>query len=67
MAAMYLVDQQNVTMLHRMVQQLGTSRDTFELRGQCKCQLEVVNELREKIQTQVCVSVLSVYALIVLY
>lgn len=47
-------EQQNVTMLHRMVQQLGTTRDNSELRGQCRCQLEVINELRGKIQAQVC-------------
>ncbi|CAN0011945.1 unnamed protein product, partial [Hapterophycus canaliculatus] len=39
-------------MLHRMVQQLGTSRDTGELRGQCRSQLEVIDELRGKIQAQ---------------
>ncbi|CAN0112801.1 unnamed protein product [Ectocarpus sp. 6 AP-2014] len=44
--------QQNVTLLHRMVQQLGTARDTGELRGQCRCQLQVIGELREKIQAQ---------------
>lgn len=37
-----------------MVQQLGTSRDTKELRGQCRCQLEVVHELEGKIQAEVC-------------
>ncbi|CAM9337528.1 unnamed protein product [Ectocarpus sp. 12 AP-2014] len=35
-----------------MVQQLGTARDTDELRGQCRCQLQVIDELREKIQGQ---------------
>lgn len=45
--------QQNVTMLHRMVQQLGTGRDTSELRNQCQHQLQVVDELRGKIQAQV--------------
>lgn len=45
--------QQNVTMLHRMVQQLGTGRDTSELRNQCQHQLQVVDELRAKIHAQV--------------
>lgn len=45
--------QQNVTTLHRVVQQLGTGRDTSELRSQCQCQLQVVDELRGKIQAQV--------------
>lgn len=45
--------QQNVTMLHRMVQQLGTGRDTSELRNQCQHQLQVVDELRGKIHAQV--------------
>eukprot|EP00903_Cladosiphon_okamuranus_P013177 g12290.t1 len=43
---------QNVTMLHRMVQQLGTGRDTSELRNQCRHQLQVVDELRGKIHAQ---------------
>ena len=42
-------------MLHRMVQQLGTGRDTSELRNQCQHQLQVVDELRGKIHAQVCV------------
>lgn len=46
-------EQQNVTMLNRMVQQIGTTRDTAELRGQCRCQLEVVKELSGKIQSGV--------------
>ena len=45
--------QQNVTMLNRMVQQLGTGRDTRELRNQCQHQLQIVDELRGKIQAQV--------------
>lgn len=40
-------------MLHGLVQQLGTTRDTAELRGQCRCQMEVIDELREKIKTEV--------------
>ncbi|CAM9136760.1 unnamed protein product [Pylaiella littoralis] len=47
-----MVYSQNITTLHRMVQQLGTGRDTGELRSQCKCQLQVVDELRGKIQAQ---------------
>lgn len=35
-----------------MVQQLGTTRDTTELRGQCRCQIDVIGELRGKIQTE---------------
>lgn len=48
------ITQQNVSMLQRMVQQLGTGRDTSELRNQCQHQLQVVDELRGKIQAQVC-------------
>ncbi|CAM9870556.1 unnamed protein product [Scytosiphon promiscuus] len=39
-------------MLNRMVQQLGTSRDTGELRVQCRSQLQVIDELRGNIQAQ---------------
>lgn len=47
-----MIFSQNVTLLNRMVQQLGTARDNVELRGQCRCQLDVIKELREKIQAQ---------------
>lgn len=45
--------QQNINMLGRLVQQLGTARDTPELRGQCRCQIDVVKELGGKIQDEV--------------
>lgn len=47
-------------MLHGLVQQLGTNRDTAELRGQCRCQMEVIDELREKIKTEVKVAKLII-------
>ncbi|CAM9711340.1 unnamed protein product [Choristocarpus tenellus] len=40
-------------MLHRMVQQLGSTRDTPELRGQLRCQVDVVKELGAQIEGEV--------------